>query len=148
MDVRDINTKGYKEIVDILRSVNEKNHPSIMWLQSLCCETADYLETLLYVYENAYLAYRALGTVEKLTALVEAKKEGRVVVLPKEPIAARFEVADMLEDDLKESSFSDPSVGVYGLTWAQSELWQAIIDGLNAGDTEAEAALPGGDRDG
>ena len=86
---------------------------------------------------------QAYRTVEELTALVEAKKEGRLVVLPKESIAARFEVADMLEDDLKESSFYDPSVGIYGLTWAQIDLWRAIIDGLNAGNAEAEAAPPG-----
>ena len=79
--------------------------------------------------------------------LVRADKEGRLVVLSKESIAARYEVAEILENDLKESSFYDPSVGVYGLTWAQSELWQAIIDGLNAGNAEAEAALSGGGDD-
>ena len=80
-------------------------------------------------------------TIEELTALVKARDEGRVVVLPERAIAARYDVADMLQDDLKESAFSDPSVGIFGLTWAEGELWQAIIDGLNQGRAEAEAAL-------
>lgn len=72
MDVRNIDTKGYKEFADTLRRASEENHPAAMWLQSLCGEAADYLETLLYIHENAYLAYRALGPVEELAALVKA----------------------------------------------------------------------------
>lgn len=81
MDVRDIGTKGYKEFADTLRRASEENHPAAMWLQSLCGEAADYLETLLYIHDNAYSSYRALGTVEELTVLVNARKDGRVVVL-------------------------------------------------------------------
>lgn len=80
----------------------------------------------------------------RFTELMEAKRDGRCLILPSRSIAARYDVADMLQDDLKESSFSDPSVGIFGLTWAEGELWQAVIDGLNKGRAEAEAAQGGG----
>ena len=94
-------------------------------------------------------AYRAIGPIAHLRELVGAEREGLCLILPSRSIAARYDVADILQDDLKESSFSDPSVGIFGLTWAEGELWQAVIDGLNKGRAEAEAAQKeGGEHDG
>lgn len=87
------------------------------------------------------LAGQALGiTSDRLRELAQADKEGRCVVLPEESINARYDVADILQDDLNEADYSEPSVGIYSLTWAEKELWQAVIDGLNSGREEVEKA--------
>lgn len=69
--------------------------------------------------------------LNRLEELSKADKEGRIVVLPAEAINARHDVADILEDWKQEAEFEDTSVGIYGFTWAESMLFEAIIDALN-----------------
>lgn len=80
---------------------------------------------------KALESYRRLGSFDRLSELSEADKEGRIVVFPAEAINARHDVADILEDWKQEAEFEDTSVGIYGFTWAESMLFEAIIDALN-----------------
>lgn len=89
--------------------------------------------------------YHALGPIARLRELAQADKEGRCVVLPCESVPARYDVADMLKDALDEYEFTDTSVGIFGITWAESDLLRAIIDGLNQGLGEPEKT-PRGDQ--
>lgn len=76
--------------------------------------------------------------LNRLGELSEADKEGRIVVLPAEAINARHDVAYILggwkqASWRQDAGFENMSVGVYGLTWAESRLLEAIIDTLNKG---------------
>lgn len=90
-------------------------------------------------------AYRALGPVEELSALVKARDEGRVVVLPEVSERDRQSMADFLHDCFAEW-IDDPSVGLYGMTEGEAALANAIMAALTL--AEAAAALSGGGGDG
>lgn len=85
-------------------------------------------------------AYRALGTVEELTALVKAQDEGRAI-LPRVSERDKKGMADFLHDCFADWTH-DPSVGLYGMTEGEAILANAIMDALTR--AEAEAALGGG----
>lgn len=76
----------------------------------------------------------ALGlSPDRLRELAQADKEGRCIVLPTKSINARYDVADMLEDFKEEAEFVGLSIGIFGITWAESEILQSIINALNLG---------------
>lgn len=87
-----------------------------------------------------YIAYRALGTVEELTALVKAQDEGRAI-LPRVSERDKKGMADFLHDCFADWTH-DPSVGLYGMTEGEAILANAIMDALTR--AEAEAALQKG----
>lgn len=82
---------------------------------------------------NLLKKYQEIGSPDRLRELAQADKEGRCIVLPTESINARYDVADMLADFKEEAEYVDLSVGIFGITWAESEMLQSIINALNLG---------------
>ena len=85
-------------------------------------------------------AYRALGPVEELTALVEAKKEGRLVMLEDVTAHQANTIMGMCErlNAIKARRGNDQEPLI---TW---QLYNAMLKSFTR--AEAEAALPGGDK--
>lgn len=65
--------------------------------------------------------------LKRLREILKAEKDGLCIVLPKVNIRSKNIFAECLEDTFKEWSYSDPSVGLYGMTDDERELADAIM---------------------
>ena len=77
-------------------------------------------------------AYKAFGPIDHLREMVEAKRDGRCVVLPQVSEQDRRGMADFLHDCFAEWTH-DPSVGLYGMTDGEAALASAFMAALGGG---------------
>lgn len=78
-------------------------------------------------------------TPDHLKELVQAEKDGQLVVLPKVSEADRKLFAENLHDVFTEWANDDPSVGIFGMSEGERALAAAIMKAL--APDKAEAAL-------
>ena len=67
--------------------------------------------------------------LEELREMVQAKREGRCVVLPKADRSSYISIADLLSDDLTDW-IHDPSVGLYGPNGEEAAIMRCFITAL------------------
>lgn len=68
--------------------------------------------------------------LDRLRELVEADKAGRCIVLPEVNKKAKSVFSDSLHDVFSEWSYSDPSVGINGMSDDERKLASAIMAAL------------------
>lgn len=77
--------------------------------------------------------------IRRLKELAQAKKDGRLVVLPDVQERDRKSFVDWLQDYFQEASFYDPSTGIFGMSEGEKDLASALMNALTR--EEAEAAM-------
>lgn len=76
--------------------------------------------------------------LDRLRELVEADRDGRLVVLPDVDKRARESMANGLEDVFQELAYEDPTVGLFGMSDGEKELANALLSALK-GDRHGKA---------
>ena len=113
-----------ERLIERLENVLDDCIDSISSIQrSVLNNAIKYLSDITDVLGDTY-------DLDRLRELVEADKAGRCIVLPEVNRKAKSVFSDSLHDVFSEWSYSDPSVGINGMSDDERKLASAIMAAL------------------
>lgn len=82
-------------------------------------------------------AYEDAMSIEQVREIAQARKDGRLIILPKVEEEDRKQFINDLNDYFEEISLYDFSVGIFGMNEGERELAYALITALNCKKVES-----------